>query len=377
MNLPCRALGMSLAAAVLMGTVWSSTAHADEPWMMSGSLSGSTVLTEPQRDAYGAGVAADLGLYRAFAPWVLVGGRLGGVLLARDQQIAQASDDHGAFTMARLGAVVRVRPLAIRDEVRRSTGLWIETGMGPGLSDGGANKLHLMLEGGVGYGFDAGVVTIGPALRYQQVIEAGRAWGGDDTRLASLGIEVSFLDYRPRLIPADTSDGATDPDRDGDGIMDNFDKCDGEPETYNGINDHDGCPDTGTLSLIDGRIVVDERVFFDFDQAELSVRGRQTLQEIHDMYEDGHWQFIQIEGHADSRGTAAYNRDLSGQRANVVRNTLIQLGVPAGAMRPVSFGESAPIYVAAHTEAQHALNRRVEFVVTPASPVATPPAATP
>lgn len=364
---PLRLLEASVAAAVLLVPVWSRTAHADEPWLVTGSLGVSTVLNEPYRDAFGVGGGADVGLYRPLVPWLLVGGRLGGVLLTEDQQFGQPSDDHGIFTMARFGAVLRFRPLAIGQQptVRRSTGLWLEVGAGPGFAENGT-RLHAVLDGALGYGFDAGAVTIGPALRYQQVIETETSFGGRDARLASLGVEVTFLDTAPDLKrPAATSVATRDPDRDDDGILNDFDRCDGEPETYNGINDHDGCPDAATLELVDGRIVVDERVFFDFDQAVVSSRGQATLRELRALYESNHWGSVRIEGHADARGTAAYNRDLGTQRANAVRNELIGLGVPAPSMLPVSFGESAPIFALAHTEAQHALNRRVEFVVTP------------
>jgi len=44
-------------------------------------------------------------------------------------------------------------------------------------------------------------------------------------------------------------------DRDGDTWEDSVDKCPDEPETFNGVNDEDGCPDTGGRPLV----VVTER----------------------------------------------------------------------------------------------------------------------
>ena len=41
-----------------------------------------------------------------------------------------------------------------------------------------------------------------------------------------------------------TPDGCPVKDRDGDGIYDNVDKCPDQPETVNGYQDQDGCPDT-------------------------------------------------------------------------------------------------------------------------------------
>ncbi len=44
---------------------------------------------------------------------------------------------------------------------------------------------------------------------------------------------------------------AQGPDRDGDGILDSVDKCPDEPETFNGLDDEDGCPDRGRVALDD------------------------------------------------------------------------------------------------------------------------------
>jgi len=374
------ALKPLLAIAVLLGsTLWSTSAQAVEPWLLTGSLSGSTVLNQPYREAFGLGGGADVGLYRPLLPSLLIGGRLGGVLLAEERDLGQSSD-HGIFTMARFAGVLRFRPLAIgADDVRRSAGLWLEAGAGPGFAENGS-RLHAVLDAGLGYGFSAGAVTIGPALRYQQVIETEDSFGGRDARLASLGLEVTFGDAVPR--PAEPAAVATidpahvrpaapvaaiDLDRDHDGILDDQDRCDDQPETVNGINDHDGCPDTATLALVDDRLVIDEHVFFDFDQSVVSAHGRDVLRQIRDLYESNRWSFIRIEGYADSRGTDAYNMALGTRRTSAVRDVLIELGVPSRTMQAVSFGESAPNFVAAHTEAQHALNRRVEFVVMPST----------
>jgi len=174
-----------------------------------------------------------------------------------------------------------------------------------------------------------------------------------------------FGDVNRRRYGSATVVATNDPDGDGDGILDAFDRCPDEPETFNGINDHDGCPDTGTVALVGDRIVVNETVFFEFDQDVVSARGRATLGEIKSLCDASECHLARIEGHADARGTDAYNRDLGARRANAVRAVLIEQGLPAESLTAVTFGESAPTFSFAHTEAQHALNRRVEFVVTP------------
>ena len=47
-------------------------------------------------------------------------------------------------------------------------------------------------------------------------------------------------------------------DRDGDGIPDAVDKCPDEPETFNGVDDDDGCPDRGRVVVSDSKLVLTE-----------------------------------------------------------------------------------------------------------------------
>jgi hypothetical protein len=51
-------------------------------------------------------------------------------------------------------------------------------------------------------------------------------------------------------------------DRDGDRIGDAWDSCPFEPETYNGSEDEDGCPDRGTVIVTEAAIVILEHVSF-------------------------------------------------------------------------------------------------------------------
>ncbi len=69
-----------------------------------------------------------------------------------------------------------------------------------------------------------------------------------------------------------------------------------------------------------------------------------------------------IEGHADSKGTDAYNMDLSRRRAEAVRQFLMSFfQIDAGRLSIMAHGESRPI-ASNDTEDGRALNRRVEFV---------------
>jgi outer membrane protein OmpA-like peptidoglycan-associated protein len=71
---------------------------------------------------------------------------------------------------------------------------------------------------------------------------------------------------------------------------------------------------------------------------------------------------IQIEGHTDSKGSDAYNRQLSRRRAQSVIQYLVQeLGVPQDRLIPVGKGESEPI-ADNSIDAGRQKNRRVQIV---------------
>jgi outer membrane protein OmpA-like peptidoglycan-associated protein len=73
---------------------------------------------------------------------------------------------------------------------------------------------------------------------------------------------------------------------------------------------------------------------------------------------------IQIVGHTDSDGDAAFNQQLSEQRASAVANVLTNQGVPFNRVRAFGRGESQPI-ASNFTPEGKAQNRRVEIVILP------------
>ena len=69
-----------------------------------------------------------------------------------------------------------------------------------------------------------------------------------------------------------------------------------------------------------------------------------------------------VEGHTDSDGSDAYNQKLSDERANVVKQALIQRGVNGDNLEAVGFGETAPVATNATAKGK-AENRRTEVKV--------------
>ena len=71
---------------------------------------------------------------------------------------------------------------------------------------------------------------------------------------------------------------------------------------------------------------------------------------------------ILIEGHTCDIGTNEYNMALGEKRANAAKDYLVKLGVDAGRLSIISYGEEKPLDPA-HTEAARVGNRRAEFKV--------------
>jgi outer membrane protein OmpA-like peptidoglycan-associated protein len=179
-------------------------------------------------------------------------------------------------------------------------------------------------------------------------------------------------------------DGCPDYDNDGDGLVDPKDQCPLEPETVNGENDEDGCPDSGLIVMQDDRIVLEERVLFDFERAKITRAGEPVLSAIVRLWKQHpEWRKVRIEGHADVRGDATFNQTLSERRAIVVRQGLVRHGMPEDIITAEGFGATRPI-TDGTSDADHQANRRVEFVViardgsaAPLTPAAPPTPAGP
>ena len=72
---------------------------------------------------------------------------------------------------------------------------------------------------------------------------------------------------------------------------------------------------------------------------------------------------VLIEGFTDSSGSAAYNLQLSEQRAQAVKRALVKEGVDFNNIQTVGFGKEYPVADNA-TPASRSMNRRVEVTIS-------------
>jgi outer membrane protein OmpA-like peptidoglycan-associated protein len=145
--------------------------------------------------------------------------------------------------------------------------------------------------------------------------------------------------------------------------LDKDDKCPNEPETYNGFEDEDGCPDKGRVIVHKGRIEILDKIYFETDKAIIKPVSYPILNAIAATMQ-GNPQILQIEiqGHADERGSDSHNMKLTDARANSVRNYLINKAVSSNRLLAKGFGETRPVDKR-HNEEAWSKNRRVEFVI--------------
>jgi peptidoglycan-associated lipoprotein len=107
---------------------------------------------------------------------------------------------------------------------------------------------------------------------------------------------------------------------------------------------------------------VGDRVFFGYDQVNLSPEARGTLDRQVQWLQQYRNVTVTIEGHADERGTREYNLALGERRANSVKNYLVARGVGANRVKTISYGKERPAVVGSG-EAAWAQNRRGVTVV--------------
>ena len=105
-----------------------------------------------------------------------------------------------------------------------------------------------------------------------------------------------------------------------------------------------------------------DHIHFDYDSAALSLEAQAICREKADWLRKNAGASVLIEGHCDERGTTEYNLALGDRRAESVRSFMVNLGIAAGRMTTVSYGEERPLDPG-HNEAAWAKNRRAQFVI--------------
>jgi len=102
--------------------------------------------------------------------------------------------------------------------------------------------------------------------------------------------------------------------------------------------------------------------FYAFDESTLSADAQTALTTSANWLKKNSQYSLLVEGHCDERGTEQYNLALGDRRANAAKEYMVALGVDAGRIRTVSYGEERP-FDPGHDEAAWAKNRRAHLVI--------------
>ncbi|MFY0577083.1 OmpA family protein [Cystobacter fuscus] len=199
--------------------------------------------------------------------------------------------------------------------------------------------------------------------------------------------------------------GCPDSDSDGDGVVDRQDRCASEPglPRYQGCpapdadgdgiaDDEDACPQEAGVRANRGcpaqeekpteappaeppreeppprappseqtSLPTDHHVLFPVGESSLQEEEKRQLDAIADYLKAHPELSVRVEGHTDSTGPEELNVTLSQQRADMVREYLIQRGIAGSRLTAKGYGSSRPVADNSTPEGQRA-NRRVEFV---------------
>lgn len=117
-------------------------------------------------------------------------------------------------------------------------------------------------------------------------------------------------------------------------------------------------PRTGPAagSKADFAAKVTDRVYFDYDQYNLDDDDRRALNAQVAWLKQYPTTRVEVQGHADERGTKDYNIALGGRRADAVAAYLKSQGIADSRIQTISFGKDKPLDTG-HDEAAWARNR--------------------
>lgn len=110
-----------------------------------------------------------------------------------------------------------------------------------------------------------------------------------------------------------------------------------------------------------GKIDGLKSINFEYDSSSLSKTAKDTLKGNVTWLKAQGKSNMQIEGHCDDRGSIEYNLALGERRANSVKAYMVSLGIPAGRLSVISYGEEKPLDNSG-SESAFVKNRRANFV---------------
>jgi outer membrane protein OmpA-like peptidoglycan-associated protein len=122
-------------------------------------------------------------------------------------------------------------------------------------------------------------------------------------------------------------------------------------------------PKKGDVEIAGNEIKIKKQIHFETDSAKISLDSTGLLEEIADtLIRNPCLKQVEIQGHTDNTGPKEHNKVLSDQRANSVRDWLLQHNIESGRLIAAGYGQERPISPNV-TPAGKERNRRVQFMI--------------
>jgi outer membrane protein OmpA-like peptidoglycan-associated protein/tetratricopeptide (TPR) repeat protein len=114
--------------------------------------------------------------------------------------------------------------------------------------------------------------------------------------------------------------------------------------------------------LYPGDFFVLQDIQFEFNSSALTEDSQSGIQVLADFLKRNPELKVELAGHTDDVGSAAYNLKLSSERAEVVREALVAKGIDPSRMTAKGYGDTKPLYPNDSDE-HRAMNRRTEMII--------------
>ena len=150
--------------------------------------------------------------------------------------------------------------------------------------------------------------------------------------------------------PAENN-GCPWPDTDGDGVLDKDDAC----PTVPGLPEYNGCPKPTAVAVTEEF----KDLLFDFNKATIQPGSTHKLDKAAEIIKSAPAENFVVVGTTDAKGSAAYNLNLSRQRAAAVVKALEARGVNPAQLKSIGIGSQEATVPATASDAERQVDRKV------------------
>ena len=158
-------------------------------------------------------------------------------------------------------------------------------------------------------------------------------------------------DACPSVAGPAANNGCPWPDTDGDGILDKDDAC----PTVPGLPEYNGCPKPTAVAVTEEF----KDLLFDFNKATIQPGSTHKLDKAAEIIKSAPAENFVVVGMTDAKGSAAYNLNLSRQRAAAVVKALEARGVNPAQLKSIGIGSQEATVPATASDAERQVDRKV------------------